>query len=270
MSAPAQNDRPIPIDSEVAQHSLGEGRIDVDSFRIVLDAANDMDAVWEHANGRPAIDILRLWHADQIEKPEGRGDKKLKPAKSLFGSRGQARVDQRERDSARVRFDREIRPNFRFDQNDLRRPNQPEVAPHDRPEIKRRVEYFDPTRSALACKRKPSRRGRSKNKPRIRSKRPDRLREFERNHDFAHTDRVQPGRFLRGEPRAKIDIVNSEPLSELMPVIAAPEHLHQIARQEKQQAERPKQIVKKTNHFPAGVIRRTDGACRKNKTSVAP
>src|SRR6266446_5053796 len=78
MSAPAQNDRPTPIDSQVAQHSLGEGWIDMDIFRIVLDAANDVDAVWENADGRPAIDILRLSHADQIEKPEGRSDKKSK------------------------------------------------------------------------------------------------------------------------------------------------------------------------------------------------
>jgi len=166
-----------------------------------------------------------------------------------------------------VRFGREIRPNFRFDQDDLRRSNRREGASHDRPEIEWRVEYFDPTRSALACKREPGCRGRGKNKARIRSKRPDRFREFERNHDFAHANRVQPGRFLHGEPRAKIDIVNSEALSELMPVIAAPEHLHQIARQEKQQTERPKQIVKKTNHGIADCGLRV--ADRK-RTSVAP
>src|SRR4029077_11462609 len=98
-----------------------------------------------------------------------------------------------------------------------------EGASHDRPEIKWRVEHLDPTRSALTCKREPGCRGRGKNKAPIRSKRPDRFRECERNHDFAHADRVQPGRLLRGDPRAKSGIVNSEALSELMPVIAAPE-----------------------------------------------
>ena len=102
--------------------------------------------------------------------------------------------------------------------------------------------------------------------------RPDRFREFERDHDLAYADRMQPCRFLRGEPRAKIDIVNAEALSELVPVIAAPEHFHQIPREKKQQTDWPKQIVDESNHFVIMAVRRSEDeeARRKNKTSVAP
>jgi hypothetical protein len=61
-------------------------------------------------------------------------------------------------------------------------------------------------------------------------------------------------------------------LSELVPVIAAPEHFHQIPREKKQQTDWPKQIVDESNHFVIVAVRRSEdeGARRKNKTSVAP
>ena len=67
-------------------------------------------------------------------------------------------------------------------------------------------------------------------------------------------------------------IVNADALSELVPVIAAPEHFLQISREKKQQTDWPKQIVDESNHFAMVAVRRSENerARRKNKTSVAP
>src|SRR5712691_4974811 len=240
--------------------------------RIVLDAANDVNVFSENADGGPSDDVRRFLHTNEIEKSKRRRHKKSEPPKPFFRSRRQPGVDQRERDAARVGCGSEIRPNFRFDENDLHGLNRRESASHDRPEIERRVEHLDPTRNMLACKRKPGCRGRGQNKAHLRLKLPDRFREFERDYDLAHADRMEPCRFLRGEPPAKIDIVNADALSKLVPVIAAPEHSHQIPREKKQQTDWPKQIVDETNHFVMVAVHRNEDerARRKNKTSVAP
>src|SRR5438552_9362784 len=116
------------------------------NVRVVLDAASHTDSVARNTERGPPVGVLSFWYANQIQKPEGRRDKKSKPPVSSFGARGEPRVHERKRNAARVRFSGEIWPNLRFNQNDPRGTNDRKSATHDRPVIKRRVHDFDPRR----------------------------------------------------------------------------------------------------------------------------
>src|SRR5713226_283352 len=124
-------------------------------FRIVLDAANDVNVFSENADGGPSVDVRRFLHTNEIEKSKRRRHKKSEPLKSFFRSRRQPGVDQCEWDAARLGCGSEIRPNCRFDENNLCRLNRHEGTSHYRPEIERRVKHLDPTGNILARKRKP-------------------------------------------------------------------------------------------------------------------
>src|SRR6516225_4684201 len=81
---------------------------------IVLDAARHTDAISLNTERCPSLDVLRFWYANQVEKPEGRREKKSEPLVSSFRARRQSRVDQRKRNAARVCFGSEIGPNLRL------------------------------------------------------------------------------------------------------------------------------------------------------------
>ncbi len=86
MRAAAENNRAMIVDLALRQNFFRNRWIDMYIFRIVLDAANDMDPLSENADGGPSVDLFWLLHADQIEKPKRRRHKKSKLVKSLFRS----------------------------------------------------------------------------------------------------------------------------------------------------------------------------------------
>src|SRR5205807_9576404 len=64
---------------------------------------------------------------------------------------------------------------------------------------------------------------------------------------------MNPGAAMRGKPRAHIAIINTEALSELMPVISAPQKFRNLAGQKKQKPERIENIVEEPNHQSTAV-----------------
>ena len=146
MRAAAKKDGSRRVDLQVAQDFVGHTWIQQNVFWIVLDAANDLNPITANANCTPAIGIFRFLNANEIEPTKKGRDEKAKPAKSFFRAGRQARVDECDRNSARVREGNEIRPDLGFDQNNPCRVNDGERVPHDRPEIERRIHHFDPGR----------------------------------------------------------------------------------------------------------------------------
>ncbi len=72
-------------------------------------------------------------------------------------------------------------------------------------------------------------------------------REFQRDHDFTDADGVQPGRAAIGQPGARLSIIEAESLPEFVPVIAAPEHLHDVGRQKEEKGNWEEEIVQKAD-----------------------
>jgi hypothetical protein len=79
-------------------------------------------------------------------------------------------------------------------------------------------------------------------------------REFERDHDFADADRMEPGQATEAEPGAGFGVVEAEALPELLAVIPAPEHFCDIARKEEKENEGEKQIVEQADHGAARLL----------------
>src|SRR5712692_9038982 len=100
MSAAAKNN-PAMVDLEIAQNFSRQRWIDIYVFGIVFDASCVMDARSGNSERHPSIDVLRLWHTNQVEKPECRPDEKAEPMKPSFRSWRQSRVCQRDWNSAR-------------------------------------------------------------------------------------------------------------------------------------------------------------------------
>ena len=76
----------------------------IETREIVFDAPGIPNPAMLHAEPAPSIAILRLLHANQIEKPERWCDKKSISPKPSLRSRRQARVYKGDWYSARVRF----------------------------------------------------------------------------------------------------------------------------------------------------------------------
>src|SRR6266496_1913476 len=160
-------------------------------------------------------------------------------------------------------FRGEIRPNLSFNENNLRGTHGGKRVAHDRPKIERRIHDFDPGARVFVCQCEPGRSRRGQHTRDIRFKPSQLLGQLQGNHDFAHTDRVQPCwpfSATLGQPRTQVTVVNPQSLTEFFAITAAANHFHQIAGQKEQKPDRPKQIVDKTNHSIAD----------RNRTSVAP
>jgi hypothetical protein len=150
-----------------------------------------------------------------------------------------------------MRFGSQIGPNLGFDENDSRRTNDGKRASHDWPKIQGRVHDLNPRQSVFVCQRKSGCGRRGQYAMHVRFERSQLLDQFESNHDFANADRVQPCRsFLATarQSRAQVAVVYSEALAEFFAVTAAANHFQQIAGQEEQKPDRPKQIVNEANH----------------------
>ena len=72
--------------------------------------------------------------------------------------------------------------------------------------------------------------------------------EFQCDHHFADADGVQPGRAAVGQLCPRLPIIEAEALPEFIPVIAAPQHLHDVGREKEEERQREKQIVDEPNH----------------------
>ena len=108
------------VDAELAQDFLGHAWIERNFFRIVLNTADLFDLRRIGAERHPAVNIFGLLHANQIDQPENRPDEKSKSSKSLFGTRRETRVNERDRNFPRMGEGNEIGPNLRLDQNNPR------------------------------------------------------------------------------------------------------------------------------------------------------
>src|SRR5437870_5179754 len=118
-----------------------------------------MHSVSRNTERRPSLEVAAFWYTHQIEEPERWRDKKPKPSIASLRARRQSRVDQRERDPARVRCGGEIGPNLRLNKNNPRRTNHRERTAHDWPVVQRRVHDFGPGRRSFARPREPGRWG---------------------------------------------------------------------------------------------------------------
>src|ERR1043166_1187939 len=195
------------------------------------------------AEGGPAVNILGLDHAHEIEQAKSGRDQKPEPAKSLFRLGRQPRIGKDYRDATRVRLGDKIRPNFSFDKNNSCRTHDSEGAPHDRPKIERIVYHFHPRRRGLIRERETGGcRGREHARQ-IRLQGAQLSGQLKRDSYFADADRVEPGRPVIGEARAQTDVIDSEALPEFFPISAAPKHLPQVAGKKNQQAQRPEEII---------------------------
>src|SRR6476469_3663834 len=210
------------------------------NIRIVLDAAGPLDSVRVYTKSCPSIGILEFLHADQIEKPERRRDKESELPISLLGPWGQSRVNQRKWNAACVRFGGEIGPNLRFNENDPRWTDDGKSAAHDRPVIQRCVHNFDPSRRIVFRERESGCGGRGQDALQVGLELAQRVGQSQCNIYFAYTDCVHPRRSLFRQANAQLAVVNSQALSELFPVAAAPEHFDEIARQKEQKPNWPK------------------------------
>src|SRR6266513_1345159 len=90
MRATAEEHGAFRIDPSEAGLMLGllNFRHLITTVGIVFDAANNMDSLSRNTERCPPISIFPLLYANQIEKPEGRRDKKSKLPISSFGSKG--------------------------------------------------------------------------------------------------------------------------------------------------------------------------------------
>src|SRR5947209_7090555 len=59
---------------------------------------------------------------------------------------------------------------------------------------------------------------------------------------------MQPDRLFPIEPSAKLALVPAEPLPEIFTVTTPAKHFYEVARQEKQEADGPKQVVDESHH----------------------
>src|SRR5205085_5914716 len=142
MGAAAQQDRSRGVEAETAQEIERRGR-QRHLARIVFDASDVMNPLARNSESDPAFHIFRLLDADGIETTKSRRDQKTKSLEPRFRAVGEARVYEGERNPPIPRLRSQVRPDFRFDENDSDGPNEGERAAHDRPEIERAVEYFD-------------------------------------------------------------------------------------------------------------------------------
>src|SRR6266487_722761 len=173
----------------------------IETSEIVFDAPGILNSAALYAEPVPSVAVLRLLHANQIEKLECWRHKKPEQSKSPFRSWRQARICKRDWDSARVRFGNEVGPDFSFDENDPGRLNHIKCAAHDRPEIERCVQDLEPSLSVLV-RQSESRCGRrGQHTTQIRFERSQLLGQLEGNHDFAHAHCMQPCRSLLRQPR---------------------------------------------------------------------
>src|SRR5438270_275736 len=122
----------------------------------------------------------------------------------------------------------QVWPDFGFDQNNSLRSNDSEGATHNRPEIERVIHHFDPRRSVATRKRKSGCRRRGKNATQIRLKNAYLPGQLQRDADFAHANRVQPGRSSLRQALTYLDIVESEALTKLFAIAASAKHFDEV------------------------------------------
>ncbi len=178
-------------------------------------------------------------------------DEKVEFPEAPLGAGRKACVDEREWDFAPVGDGGQVRPDFRFDEDDAARSNDRESAAHDRPEIERGVEYFDPGRGLFAGKGPAGGGGGGQDDSQCGIFFFHPGREFERDHHFADTDRMQPGGAGR-EPGACCRVVEPQALAKLVAVISAPEHFHEVAREKEEKREREEEVVEEADHAREG------------------
>src|SRR5881392_1667669 len=142
------------------------------NVRIIFDAACALGSAALYANSLPSSSILRFLYANQVEKPEGRREKKSEPLVSSLRPRRQSRVDQRKRNAARVCFGSEIGPNLRLNQDDPGWTNSRKRASHYWPVIERRVHDFHPGWGVLVGEGESGCRGRCQNAVQVGLERP--------------------------------------------------------------------------------------------------
>ena len=146
--------------SEIAKNFTRQLRIDLRLFGIEFDAAERMNPAAIKAQPFPARDVFRILNTNRVERLKDRRDERTKDSETLFRSRRQTRVDQRNWNFSGARFSDEVRPHFRFDERDFLWPNGLESATHDRPEIERAVHDVDPVARALIREGEAGGRGR--------------------------------------------------------------------------------------------------------------
>src|SRR3984893_7570439 len=74
---------------------------------------------------------------------------------------------------------------------------------------------------------------------------------------------------MHGQPGPHIRVIKTETLSELVPVISAPNQLRDLPGKKEEQAKRVEEIVEEPDHQATRSLPETSTRCR-NNTSVAP
>src|SRR5438067_2634635 len=228
-----------------------------------------MNSVARNAEGHPAFHVLRLLDADRIETTKGGRDERTKTLEPRFGPLRQTGVDQRERNPSITRFRGEVRPDLRFDYHNPDRIDCGKGPAHDRPEIERAIENFHPLVRFRVRDLESGRGGSGEHAKKIRIELAELGRQLQRDRDFADAHGVDPGAAVRSESGPRFCVITAEALSQLVPVISAPDQLRDLPRKKEEQTERIKKIVEKSDHERTRASAATPVRCR-NNTSVAP
>src|SRR5438067_10500479 len=219
-----------------------------------------MNSVARNAEGHPAFHVLRLLDADRIETTKGGRDERTKTLEPRFGPLRQTGVDQRERNPSITRFRGEVRPDLRFDYHNPDRIDCGKGPAHDRPEIERAIENFHPLVRFRVRDLESGRGGSREHAKKIRIELAELGRQLQRDRDFADAHGVDPCAAVRSESGPRFCVITAEALSQLVPVISAPDQLRDLPRKKEEQTDWVEKIVEEANHAER---------CR-NNTSVAP
>jgi len=256
--APAEKNRPVAVDAERPQDLQRKIGVQPDVQRIVFDAPDVVDAFTPNTERDPTFHVFGLLDADRVETTERRRDERTKTMEARFGPIREPRIDQRERDPPVARFRGEIWPDFGFDQNDADWPNEGEGASRHGPKIQRTIKNFDSLVRFGVCHLKPRRSRCREDAKEFRIELAKLRAQFQSDGDFADANGVDPRAAMGGQPSAHFAVVGSKTLPQFVPIISAPEELRDLAGKKKEQADRVKKIVEKTDHRV------------RNSTSVAP
>ncbi len=219
---------------------------------VELDASGEPDLFPSHSQAGPAVDLVGIGHAEEIELIEERRRERPHQSVPRLGTRRKAGIHQRDRSAERPDFRGKVRPDFRLDQDHPQRADQPHDTARDEIKIDRVVDWLEPVRLHFVCQDKAGRRGGGEHDLERRIALLHLPDELERDHHFSDAYGMDPGPAARSQPGAHAFRIDSESLAEFMPVFATANHADQEPRKEEDQDDRKRDVIKKPGHLGAG------------------
>jgi hypothetical protein len=221
---------------------------------VELDAAGGAEAGEINAERAPARLIGRLLQAEDVDLVENRGGDGADFTEAFFGARGEAGVDEEDRDAEFFRLAHAVGPDLGLDENEGARTDESHGATGDGEEVEGIVDWFEPGGFPRSGELKAGGGGGGEDELHGGISLAEGLDQFEGDVDLADADGVDPKAPGAGDLAFDAFGVDGETLPEFMPVFSAADHAEDEPWQHDDQHHGEEQIVEKPdpeNHFAA-------------------